>query len=89
MITLTPLQRRKYEEFMKWLITPQDEREQTIFKEKGLVDDYITILNSIPHKTDEELLDSIDNSLSNWNLELDRDNLDFPTDISKLKNKIH
>jgi hypothetical protein len=68
-------QREKYEEFFIWLITPKDDKEQQLFKEKQLVDDYIEIINDIPHKTDEQLLDSIDIQLSGYGKSIDRDNL--------------
>ena len=67
--------RGKYEKFLIWLITPQDESEQSLFKNKNLVDSYIEIINSIPFKTDEELLDSIDIQLERYGKKINRNNL--------------
>lgn len=69
---MSPESRIKMENFLEWLITPQNDKESKLFKDKGLVDDYITILNSIPLKTDNELLDSIDIQLAQFNTSLDR-----------------
>ena len=67
--------RNKYEDFLRWLITPQNDKESALFKSKSLVDDYIEILNSIPSKTDKELLDSIDIQLKGYGKSLNRNNL--------------
>ncbi len=69
------MDRQKYENFLTWLITPQDEKEAANFKDKGLVDDYILIINSTPNKTDDELLDSIDIQLKGYGKCLNRSNL--------------
>lgn len=69
---MSPKERIKMEGFLEWLITPQNDKESKLFKEKSLVDDYITILNSIPLKTDDELLDSIDIQLRPFNTSVGR-----------------
>ncbi len=53
----------KKREFLRWLITPQDEDEKQRFKENDLVDGYIELSNRIDEMDEEELTGEINNSL--------------------------
>jgi hypothetical protein len=69
--------RVKYENFLIWFVTPQDDNESRQFKERGNVDDYIAFINSIPAMSDEELLDAIDFQLEDYHQSVDRQSNDF------------
>jgi hypothetical protein len=60
------IDRDKYEGFLLWLVTPQNDKEAKIFKEDGFVDDYISLTNSISKMADTQLLDEIDNQLKRY-----------------------
>lgn len=61
----------KLSEFLRWIITPQNELEQEKFKK--VVDDYIELNNRIDDMSITQLMDEIDNQLKYLKLEIDRD----------------
>jgi len=67
------MNRQNLEEYLEWLITPSTDREDKIFKEKNLVDDYISIKYNIKSMTNEELMDEIDRQIAHTNSSLNRE----------------
>lgn len=59
----------KYKNYLLWLITPQDNSEQELFK--YVVDDYIRLRNEIEFMSEEEIILEINNQLSPYNLQID------------------
>lgn len=57
--------------YLKWLVTPQDDNEAKIFKENDLIDTYIEIINKIPEMSKRELIDEINHQLSPYKLHID------------------
>ncbi len=61
----------KKREFLRWLITPQDEDEKQRFKENDLVDGYIELSNRIDEMDEEELTEEINNQIEHLNIEIE------------------
>lgn len=61
----------KKREFLRWLITPQNESEKQRFKENDLVDGYIELSNRIDEMDEEELTEEINNQIKHLNLEIE------------------
>lgn len=62
--------RQKLEDFLTWLITPQNDKEKARFGR--VVDDYCELIIKIPHLTKNELMDEIDIQLKPYGLEVRR-----------------
>jgi hypothetical protein len=62
----------KKKEYLRWLITPQDDNEKVIFKEKGLIDSYIELSNKIDYMSEEELTEEINNQIEYLGLKIEK-----------------
>ncbi len=61
---------KKLQEYLRWLITPQNEAETKLFRDKNLVDAYIEIEKRIPYMTELELMEEINTQLKPFNLSI-------------------
>lgn len=60
----------KLRNYLEWLITPQDDKEQCLFKSKNLVDDYIELKQRIPLLNRMQLIEEINIQLAPYGLEI-------------------
>jgi hypothetical protein len=62
--------REKLANYLQWLITPQNEKEQEKFCR--VVDDYIELSQLIPSMGEAELIKEINIQLKPYNLQIDK-----------------
>ena len=60
----------KLRNYLEWLITPQDDKEQCLFKSENLVDDYIGLKQRIPLLNRMQLIEEINIQLAPYGLEI-------------------
>ena len=60
----------KLRNYLEWLITPQDDKEQCLFKSENLVDDYIRLKQRIPLLNRMQLIEEINIQLAPYGLEI-------------------
>ena len=60
----------KLKNYLEWLITPQDDKEQCLFKSENLVDDYIELKQRIPLLNRMQLIEEINIQLAPYGLEI-------------------
>ena len=60
----------KLRNYLEWLITPQDDKEQSLFKSENLVDDYIGLKQRIPLLNRMQLIEEINIQLAPYGLEI-------------------
>lgn len=60
----------KLRNYLEWLITPQDDKEQSLFKSENLVDDYIRLKQRIPLLNRMQLIEEINIQLAPYGLEI-------------------
>lgn len=60
----------KLRNYLEWLITPQDIKEQRLFKSENLVDDYIGLKQRIPLLNRMQLIEEINIQLAPYSLEI-------------------
>ena len=60
----------KLRNYLEWLITPQDDKEQCLFKSENLVDDYIELKQRIPLLNRMQLIEEINIQLAPYGLEI-------------------
>lgn len=60
----------KLRNYLEWLITPQDDKEQSLFKSENLVDDYIRLKQRIPLLNRMQLIQEINIQLAPYGLEI-------------------
>lgn len=58
--------------FLEYLITPQDDKEQSLFKSKELVDEYIKLNKKIPLLNKDELIKEINIQLLPYKLKINK-----------------
>lgn len=66
------MKRNNLKDYLRWLITPQDENEAKLFKKEGCVDDYIWIESRIDSMSDDELIEQINIQLSPYKLQIQK-----------------
>lgn len=60
----------KLRNYLEWLITPQDGKEQDLFKSENLVDDYIGLKQRIPLLNRKQLIEEINIQLAPYSFEI-------------------
>jgi len=60
----------KLRNYLEWLITPQDIKEQSLFKSENLVDNYIRLKQRIPLLNRMQLIEEINIQLAPYGLEI-------------------
>ena len=60
----------KLRNYLEWLITPQDDKEQCLFKSENLVDDYIGLKQRIPLLNRMQLIEEINIQLAPYGLKI-------------------
>ena len=60
----------KLRNYLEWLITPQDDKEQCLFKSENLVDDYIELKQRIPLLNRMQLIEEINIQLAPYGLKI-------------------
>lgn len=60
----------KLRNYLEWLITPQKDKEQSLFKSENLVDDYIRLKQRIPLLNRMQLIEEINIQLAPYGLEI-------------------
>lgn len=56
--------------FLRWLITPQNENEANLLRQRGLIDDYIGIEKRILIMSEQELIAEINIQLLPYKLKI-------------------
>ena len=61
---------KKLQNYLRWLIQPQNDEETKRFREQNLVDVYIEIEKRIPTMTEQELIDEINVQTKPYKLQI-------------------